>query len=124
MIVMPIHPGTPTPTRTAAKTQPAAAPQSSTTATPPAESTEPVQQERTTMPRQTTVAPVNGEQQDSPLKQLLHQIENIKTTLKAVLADLSMAADVVRKAEKEKRITEKEIETIRGKVRDIQSVSI
>ena len=76
------------------------------------------------MPRQTTVAPVNGEQQDSPLKQLLHQIENIKTTLKAVLADLSLAADVVKKAEKEKRITEKEIETIRGKVRDIQSVSI
>jgi len=96
----------------------------STTTTPPAQPTEPMQQERTTMPRQTTVAPVNGEQQESPLKQLIQQIESIKDTLKSVIGELNTALDVVRKAEKEKRITEKEIETIRGKVRDIQSVSI
>jgi hypothetical protein len=124
MIVMPIHPGPNSAAEPASSPQPPPTLETSTTTTP-AEPTQPAQQEeRTTMPRQTTVAPVNGEQQDSPLKQLLHQIENIKTTLKAVLADLSLAADVVKKAEKEKRITEKEIETIRGKVRDIQSVSI
>ena len=79
------------------------------------------------MPRQTTVAPVNGEQeqqQDTPLKQLIQQIDDIKTALKNVVTDLNTALDVVKKAEKEKRLADKEIEAIREKVREIQSVSI
>ena len=78
------------------------------------------------MPRQTTVAPVNGEHepQDSPLKQLIQQIENIRTALKNVVTDLNTALDVVKKAEKEKKHNDREIEAIREKVREIQSVSI
>jgi DNA polymerase III sliding clamp (beta) subunit (PCNA family) len=120
MIIMPIRPAA----SAAPKVQPQPPAPTTSTATTPAQPTEPVQLERTTMPRQTTVAPVNGEQQESPLKQLIQQIENIKDTLKGVIGELNTALDVVKKAEKEKRITEKEIETIRGKVRDIQSVSI
>ena len=72
----------------------------------------------------TTTAAATTEPQDSPLKQLIQQIENIKTTLKGVVGELHTALDVVKKAEKEKRLAEKEIEAIREKVREIQSVSI
>ena len=80
---------------------------------------------QTTTTTNTTTAPAPAtEQQESPLKQLLHQIENIKTTLKAVIADLGMASDMLKKAEKEKRLADKEVESIRETVREIQSVTI
>jgi exonuclease VII small subunit len=69
----------------------------------------------------TTTAP---EQPDSTLKLLIQQIENIKTTLKGVVGELHTALEVVKRAEKEKRLAEKEIEAIREKVREIQSVTI
>jgi DNA polymerase III sliding clamp (beta) subunit (PCNA family) len=130
MIIMPIRPD-----GVAARPQPQPTPAvpttttaSTITETKPTETTtsQPVAGERKNMPRQTTVAPVNGEheQQDSPLKQLIQQIESIKTTLKNVVGDLNTALDVVKKAEKEKRLADKEIEAIREKVREIQSVSI
>jgi DNA polymerase III sliding clamp (beta) subunit (PCNA family) len=127
MIVMPIHPGPRAATATAqAKAAAPVAPPPTSTATPPAQNNAaPVQQEeRTTMPRQTTTAATTEEQQDSPMKQLVQQIENIKETLKGVITELSLAADVVKKAEKEKKHTEKEIDAIRGKLRQIQNVSI
>ena len=77
------------------------------------------------MPKQETSTTTHTpEPQDSPLKLLIQQIESIKTTLKGVLGDLHTALDVVKKADKEKRLAEKEIEAIREKVREIQSVSI
>ena len=132
MIVMPIRPdGVAAPASQPKPVAPATTSTSSTsTKTAPAETrttTQPVNEERKDMARQTTVAPVNGEheqQQESPLKQLIQQLENIKLTLKDVLSDLGDALDVVKKAEKEKRMTEREMEAIREKVREIQSVSI
>jgi DNA polymerase III sliding clamp (beta) subunit (PCNA family) len=122
MIVMPIHPGGAAPAKVPATTK---AQSTTATTTTPAEPTQPAQhEERTTMPRQTTVALVNGEQQDSPLKQLIQQIENIKETLKGVVGELNTALEVVKRAEKEKRGTEKEMAAIRDKVREIQSFSI
>ena len=82
------------------------------------------------MPKQTTTTtttastPATTEAQESPLKLLVQQIENIKTTLKAVIADLGMASDMLKKADKEKRLADKEVESIREKVREIQSVTI
>ena len=76
------------------------------------------------MPKETNTTHTNTEQQEYPLKLLIQQIENIKTTLKGVVGDLHTALDVVKKAEKEKRLAEKEIEAIREKVREIQSVTI
>jgi DNA polymerase III sliding clamp (beta) subunit (PCNA family) len=141
MIVMPLRPngGEPVKSTTTAATKPAPEAQpptpptpptnqtTETTTTPPAEPTKPVQQERTTMPKTettTNTAATTTEPQDSPLKQLIQQIETIKTTLKGVVSDLHTALDVVKKADKEKRLAEKEIEAIREKVREIQSVTI
>jgi DNA polymerase III sliding clamp (beta) subunit (PCNA family) len=123
MIIMPIHPGNPA----APQPQPKPTLPTTSTATPPTQNNPvPVQQEeRTTMPKQTTApAATTEEQQDSPLKQLVQQIENIKETLKGVITELNLAADVVKKAEKDKKHTEKEIDAIRGKLRQIQNVSI
>ena len=136
MIICPLRPGGDAPAKAATPDQPSTPPPqpaATNTTTPPTEtSTQPVQpEERTTMPKQTTTttntttAPAPAtEQQESPLKQLLHQIENIKTTLKAVIADLGMASDMLKKADKEKRLADKEVESIREKVREIQSVTI
>ena len=80
------------------------------------------------MPKQstttTTTAAPTTESQDSPLKLLLQQIENIKTSLKTVVGELNTTLDVVKKADKEKRLADKEVESIRDKVREIQSVTI
>ena len=82
------------------------------------------------MPKQTTTTtttastPATTEAQESPLKLLVQQIENIKTSLKTVIGELQSALDVVKKADKEKRLADKEVESIREKVREIQSVTI
>ena len=78
------------------------------------------------MPKQetSTTTTTTTEQPDSTLKLLIQQIENIKTTLKGVVGELHTALEVVKRAEKEKRLAEKEIEAIREKVREIQSVTI
>jgi len=131
MIIMPIRLDGPVSTKPQPQPKPAAPTTTTSTATKttPAETsttTQPANEERNNMPRQTTVAPVNGEHepQDSPLKQLIQQIENIRTALKNVVTDLNNALDVVKKAEKEKKHNDREIEAIREKVREIQSVSI
>ena len=133
MIVMPLNPNGPNGKPAPAPVTPPITPPTQTTATtttPPAESVHPVQpEERTTMPKQetatTTTAPAaTKEPQESPLKQLIQQIENIKASLKTVMNDLHDALTVVKQAEKEKRLADKEIEAIREKVREIQSVTI
>jgi hypothetical protein len=60
----------------------------------------------------------------SLVKSLVEQVEAIKESLKAVIRDLSTIVDTVKAAEKEKRVTEKEIEAIRAKLRQIQNVTI
>ncbi len=138
MIVMPLRPDGPAPAKVPATPPVTPAPQAqvttpptdqttSTTTPPPADSTQPAR-ERTTMPKTettTTTPPVaQSEPQESPLKQLIQQIETIKASLKSVVNDLHEALTVVKQAEKEKRLADKEIEAIREKVREIQSVSI
>ncbi len=58
------------------------------------------------------------------VKSLVDHVEQIKDALKTVIRDLTIVIDLVKAAEKEKRSTEKEIEAIRAKLRQIQSVSI
>ena len=136
MIVMPLRPGGDAPSKAATPVQPSTPPTESTatnttTTTPPTETTtQPAPEERTTMPKQTTTTtttastPATTEAQESPLKLLVQQIENIKTSLKTVIGELQSALDVVKKADKEKRLADKEVESIREKVREIQSVTI
>ena len=66
----------------------------------------------------------NGNGTNSAVKSLVDQVEGIKDNLKAIIRDLSTVADTVKQAEKEKKATEKEIEAVRTKLRQIQNVNI
>ncbi len=140
----------PTPSTAAPETAPvpqdAAAPSAATpspTQQPaPQPTPEPLTQERTEMPRTPrTTAPESAARETRPaevqtnasqnangtssaVKSLLDQVEGIKDNLKAVIRDLSTVADTVKQAEKEKRATEREIEAVRTKLRQIQNVNI
>ena len=60
----------------------------------------------------------------SAVKSLVDHVDQIKDTLRNVICDLASLIDTVKQAEREKRVAEKEIEAIRAKLRQIQSVSI
>jgi len=67
----------------------------------------------------------NGNNGNSPaVKSLVEQVDQIKDNLRNVIRDLSTIIDTVKAAEKEKRATDKEIEAVRTKLRQIQNVSI
>ena len=85
----------------------------------------------TTPERMTTFQPVethaannNGNGNGSAVKSLVEHVEQIKDNLKEVIRDLNNVIDTVKLAEKERKSSEKEIETIRTKLRQIQSVAI
>ena len=88
---------------------------------------------RTTTPEaMTTFQPVethatnhgNGDRNGSAVKSLVDHVEQIKESLKGVIRDLNNMIDIVKLAEKERKSSEKEIEAIRSKLRQIQSVAI
>jgi len=102
-------------------------------------------EERTEMPRQaakastpepmTSFQPVetqpannngngNGNGNGSAVKSLVDHVEQIKENLKNVIRDLTTVIDAVKAAEKEKRTSDKEIDAIRTKLRQIQNVTI
>lgn len=143
MVIMPVRLDTGTP--------PAAAPAQSTSApdqTPVEQTTSPnpsatQPEERTTMPRtakstlpvapraeghnrlaEPTTSTGNGNGNGSAVTSLVEHVEQIKETLKNVIRDLAHVIDIVKTADKEKRTTEKEIEAIRTKLRQIQNVTI
>ena len=66
----------------------------------------------------------NGNGNGSAVKSLVDHVEQIKDNLKNVIRDLTILIDAVKAAEKEKRTSDKEIDAIRSKLRQIQSVSI
>jgi hypothetical protein len=66
----------------------------------------------------------NGNGNGSAVKSLVDHVEQIKENLKNVIRDLTTVIDAVKAAEKEKRTSDKEIDAIRSKLRQIQSVSI
>jgi DNA polymerase III sliding clamp (beta) subunit (PCNA family) len=70
----------------------------------------------------------NGQEENaekrSAFKTALEHIERIKTNLRDVIADLSDAVALLKTAEKEQRSSAKEIEAVRAKLRELQSVEI
>ena len=84
----------------------------------------------TTPEPMTTFQPVethannNGNGNGSAVKSLVEHVEQIKENLKNVIRDLNNVIDTVKLAEKERRSSEKEIEAVRTKLRQIQSVAI
>jgi hypothetical protein len=68
----------------------------------------------------TTPAPETG----AAIDQLVEQVERIKTSLRQVLTELSQTSTLLRQAARERRLNEKEIESVRAKIRSLQSVEI
>ena len=70
----------------------------------------------------------NGQQENgetrSSFKAALEHIDRIKTNLRDVIGDLNDALSLLKTAEKEQKATSKEIESVRAKLREIQSVEI
>jgi len=68
----------------------------------------------------------NGQQENgearSSFKAALEHIDRIKTNLRDVIGDSIFAVTMLKTAEKEQKATAKEVEAIRGKLREIQSV--
>jgi septation ring formation regulator EzrA len=58
------------------------------------------------------------------VKAVIQHVENIKETLKGVLKEFAEVMDGLKVIEKEKRATDKEIESVREKLREIQAVRI
>jgi DNA polymerase III sliding clamp (beta) subunit (PCNA family) len=84
--------------------------------------------ERTNMPRVAKTTPATPQppasNNGSAIKELLGNIDQIKESVKTVLTSLSNVAGKLKAAEKEKRVSEKEIEAIRKQLRRIQTVTI
>ena len=65
-----------------------------------------------------------GEETRSSFKAALEHIDGIKNCLRDVMGDLSEAVSLLKIAQKEQRATTKEIDTVRSKLREIQSVKL
>ena len=66
----------------------------------------------------------NNGSEESTVKSLVEHVEQIKDSLKGIVRELNTVIDTVKLAEKERKSSEKEIEAIRSKLRQIQSVAI
>jgi DNA polymerase III sliding clamp (beta) subunit (PCNA family) len=152
MVIMPVNLEGPKVTATTPAAASSGATPATPAATPPAEQTAPEEQPgatteertaamprtaRTTTPETETIPfqPVetnanhnngngNGNGNGSAVKSLVDHVEQIKDNLKNVIRDLTTVIDAVKATEKEKRTSDKEIDAIRSKLRQIQSVSI
>lgn len=70
----------------------------------------------------------NGQEESgetrSTFKAALEHIDRIKTNLKDIIGDLNDALSMLKTVEKEQKASSKEIEVVRAKLREIQSVEI
>ena len=112
-------------------TEQPATPAISESEAPTPERTEMPQNITSTQPSPETRANDNPSQIASPvmttppaIKSLVEQADGIKDTLRAIIREVSTMVDTFKAAEKEKRATDKEIEVVRAKLRQIQSVSL
>jgi DNA polymerase III sliding clamp (beta) subunit (PCNA family) len=141
MIIMPVNLDGPKVTVTPAQANSEATPATSPTAEQTASQDQPgTPTERTEMPRTaraTTPEPMttfhpethannngNGNGNGSAVKSLVEHVEQIKENLKGIIRDLNTVIDTVKATEKERKSSEKEIENVRTKLRQIQSVAI
>ncbi len=65
-----------------------------------------------------------AEDDRSAFKGALEKIERTKTNLRSIVGDLSDATSMLKSAEKQQRVSAKEVEAIRDKLREIQSVKL
>ena len=65
-----------------------------------------------------------SEETGSAFKNALEHLDRIKTNLKQAVSDLGEVSSLLKAAEKEQKVSAKEIESFRAKLREIQSVAI
>ena len=136
LVAMPIRMGT-TPS-----TQPTPQPEAEAVAPAPPSAEAPEEtptEERTTMPAETNITPLrrgklqpkaepangNGNGTNgSALAAAITQVEAAKTVLRELLAGLNTAQDLLRAAEREKKASAKEVESVRATLRTLQKVAI
>lgn len=117
MVIMPVRP------TAIATTEKPSSPSSATPLSPTTTN------ERKTMPRiariQTPAAPEATEAaQTNAIQEATVFIDQIRETVKSVLVNLNSIAGTLKKAEKQKKTGDKEIENVRSKLRQIQNVKI
>jgi len=126
MVIMPLRPPEPPAAQKPATSSPIN-PQPTTNSNPPVnEQPSPAQpQETTTMPKETQTSPTAATPAEtSPVKAVIQHIEAIKDTLKGVLKEFTDVLDNLKQLEKEKKAGDKEMESVREKLREIQAVRI
>ena len=133
MVVMPLRPDSAPPAQSAPPPQPTEPPtptpnpQPNNSNPPVNEPTSPAQPQQTTaMPKTTETNPTETQPatETSPVKAVIQHIEQIKETLKGVLKEFAEVMDGLKQLEKEKRASDKEMESVREKLREIQAVRI
>jgi DNA polymerase III sliding clamp (beta) subunit (PCNA family) len=70
--------------------------------------------------------PTNGSngETSTAMKAVVDQVEKIKAHLREVISDLNTTLDLLKAAEKEKRATLKEVESVRATLRSLQKVEL
>lgn len=76
------------------------------------------------MPPNTTPKPPQPPETKSAITEIITHVDRIRDGLKTVVQDLGTVGNLLRTAEKEKRATDREIETVRATLRKIQNVTI
>jgi len=74
-------------------------------------------------PERGNLKATNGETQ-SAISAVVDHVEAIKNRLKEVIADLTKTVDLLKAAEKEKKATLKEVESVRATLRSLQKVDL
>ena len=143
-IVMPIRlqpdPSSAAPAQPTDETTPQSETEATAPASPSAEQLEPTPAvERNPMPTETTLTPPrrgnlqppveahpnhNGNGHTTPLAAAISQIETVKTGLRDVITELNATLDLLRAAEKEKKTSAREVESVRATLRSLQKVAI
>jgi DNA polymerase-3 subunit beta len=119
MIVMPVHLVGP-PAQITAKPTPA----TQTQPTNPPAST-PAEERKTEMAKTTNPSPKPEPTQPAATSpSLIDQVEMIKESLKNIIRDLTAVIEAVKQAEKDKRASEKEVESVRSTLKKLQQVTI
>ena len=91
------------------------------------------QQERTTTPMQNGIngnghqpsaTDIASTEEKTSLEQALDQIESVKGSLRGAVTNLNNLADTLRQVQRERRLSEREIRSVRGTLKALQTVRL
>ena len=114
----------PQPTHPPVTETPAIQPPTQNTPTIMSKTTETTPANQTLISPTPTPTPATSTVEPSTVKGVMLHIENIKESLKGVLREFSTVLDDLKQLEKEKRASDREMESVREKLREIQAVRI